>query len=223
MLISKTIYLKLIVFFIIIFLFLFLPSGSWFGFWEAWIYFIVFFAPTLIITAYFMKRDPELMERRSKAEEKEKNQKIFQTISGSLFFIGLLMIPSLDYRFNWSNVPTYIVLLSNFIVLLGFLIVFFVFKENTYTSAIIEVAENQKVITTGPYKLARHPMYSGAVLVILFTPLALGSWWGLIPAIFITIFVIFRLLDEEKVLLKELQGYDVYCQKTRYHLIPFIW
>lgn len=163
------------------------------------------------------------MERRSKAEEKEKNQKIFQTISGSLFFIGLLMIPSLDYRFNWSNVPTYIVLLSNFIVLLGFLIVFFVFKENTYTSAIIEVAENQKVITTGPYKLARHPMYSGAVLVILFTPLALGSWWGLIPAIFITIFVIFRLLDEEKVLLKELQGYDVYCQKTRYHLIPFIW
>ena len=133
------------------------------------------------------------------------------------------MIPSLDYRFNWSNVPIYLVLFSDFIVLLGFLIVFFVFNENTYTSAIIEVAENQKVITTRTYKLVRHPMYSEAVMIILFTPLALGPLWELTPVIFITIVVILRLLDEEKVLLKELQGYDIYCQKVRYHLIPFIW
>lgn len=170
-----------------------------------------------------MKRDPELIERRSKVEEKEKEQKIFQTISGVLFFIGLLMIPGLDHRYSWSSVSIRVVVFSDIIVLLGFLFVFFVFKENTYTSAIIEVTENQKVISTGPYAIVRHPMYTGAMMIILFTPLALGSWWGLIPAICISIFVVLRLLNEEKVLLKELQGYEDYCQKTRYHLIPFIW
>lgn len=219
---SKMIYFRMIIFAIIMFLFLFLPSGS-FYFWKAWIYFIVFFGSTFFITVYFIKRDPELIKRRNKAEEKEIEQKIFQTISGTLFFIGLLMIPGLDYRYSWSNVPVSVVVISDFIVLLGFLVVFLVFKENTYTSSIVEVAENQKVISTGPYALVRHPMYTGAMMIILFTPLALGSWWGLIPAVLISIFVVLRLLNEEKVLLKELSGYEDYCKKTRYHLIPLIW
>lgn len=141
-----------------------------------------------------MKRDPELIERRSNAKEKEKEQKMFQTISGVTFFVGLLVLPGLDYRFGWSNIPLFIVLIADVVILLGFSIVFLVFKENSYTSAIIEVSENQKVISTGPY-----------------------------ASISIIIFIVLRLLNEEKVLLKDLKGYEEYCKKTRYHLIPHIW
>ncbi|MCR8630144.1 methyltransferase family protein [Paenibacillus radicis (ex Xue et al. 2023)] len=218
---KKKIYFRTLLFSIVFFIFLFLPAGS-FNFWEAWIYFVIFLGSTFIINGYFLKRDPELIERRSNAKEKEKEQKIFQTISG-ISFVGLLVLPSLDYRFGWSNVPLFILFVADVIVLLGFSIVFFVFKENSYTSAIIEVKENQKVITTGPYALVRHPMYTGAIFIILFTPLALGSIWAVIPSITIIIFIVLRLLNEEKVLLKELKGYEEYCKKTRYHLIPFIW
>ncbi|MFD0678291.1 MULTISPECIES: methyltransferase family protein [unclassified Paenibacillus] len=218
---KKKIYFRTLLFSIVFFIFLFLPAGS-FNFWEAWIYFVIFLGSTFVINGYFLKRDPELIERRSNAKEKEKEQKIFQTISG-ISFVGLLVLPGLDYRFDWSNVPLFIVFVADVIVLLGFSIVFLVFKENSYTSAIIEVNENQKVISTGPYALVRHPMYTGAMFIILFTPLALGSIWAVIPSITIIIFIVLRLLNEEKVLLKELKGYEEYCKKTRYHLIPFIW
>lgn len=133
------------------------------------------------------------------------------------------MILGFDYRFNWAYVPTYIVIIADEMIFFGFLIVFFVFKVNSYSSSIIEVSKNQKVISTGPYAIVRHPMYVGALMIIIFTPLALDSFWGLIPSLFISIFVVLRLLNEEKILLKELKGYKEYCIKTRYHLIPFIW
>ncbi|WP_282942781.1 isoprenylcysteine carboxylmethyltransferase family protein [Paenibacillus sp. RC67] len=218
---KKKVYFRTLLFSILFFIFLFLPAGS-LNFWEAWIYFVIFLGSTLFINGYFLKRDPELIERRTNANEKEKEQKVFQTISG-ISFVGLLVLPGLDYRFSWSNVPLFIVLVADIIILLGFSIVFLVFKENSYTSAIIEVNENQKVISTGPYALVRHPMYTGAIFIILFTPLALGSIWAVIPSISIIIFIILRLLNEEKVLLKELKGYEEYCKKTRYHLIPLIW
>ncbi|MFD0697672.1 methyltransferase family protein [Paenibacillus sp. GCM10027628] len=219
---KKKVYFRTLLFSIVFFTFLFLPAGS-LNFWEAWIYFVIFLGSTFFINGYFLKRDPELIERRTNSKEKEKEQKIFQTISGITFFVGLLIIPGLDYRFGWSSFPLFIVFVADVIILLGFSIVFLVFKENSYTSAIIEVTENQKVISTGPYALVRHPMYTGAIFIILFTPLALGSIWALIPSISIIIFIVLRLLNEEKVLLKELKGYEDYCKKTRYHLIPFIW
>ncbi|MGD8192457.1 methyltransferase family protein [Brevibacillus ginsengisoli] len=219
---KKKVYLSTLLLSIVFFALLFLPAGS-LDFWEAWIYIGIFFGSTSFINEYFLNRDPELIKRRSNAKEKEKEQKVFQTISGVTFFVGLLVIPGLDYRFGWSNVSLFIVLVADAIILLGFLIVFLVFKQNSYTSAIIEVSENQKVVSTGPYAVVRHPMYTGALFIILFTPLALGSIWALIPSFFIMIFIVLRLLNEEKVLLKELKGYDDYCKKTRYHLIPFIW
>lgn len=222
MVLKKNVYMRTILFAIVFFAFLFLPAGS-LHFSEAWIYFAIFFGSTMYINRYFLKRDPELIERRVHAKEVEKEQKIFQSISGAIFFIGLLVLPGLDYRFSWSDVPFYLVFVADFFVLLGFIIVFLVFKENSFTSAIIEVSENQQVISTGPYALVRHPMYTGAISIILFTPLALGSIWALIPAILIIIFIVLRLLNEEKILLKELAGYEDYCKKIRYHLIPFIW
>ncbi|NQX71609.1 isoprenylcysteine carboxylmethyltransferase family protein [Paenibacillus alba] len=219
---KKKVYFRTLLFSIVFFTFLFLPAGS-LNFWEAWIYFVIFLGSTYFINGYFLKRDPKLIERRTISKEKEKEQKIFQTISGITFFVGLLVLPGLDYRFGWSSFPLFIVFVADVIILLGFSIVFLVFKENSYTSAIIEVTENQKVISTGPYALVRHPMYTGAIFIILFTPLALSSIWALIPSISIIIFIVLRLLNEEKVLLKELKGYEDYCKKTRYHLIPLIW
>jgi protein-S-isoprenylcysteine O-methyltransferase Ste14 len=138
------------------------------------------------------------------------------------FILGVLL-PGLDHRFQWSQVPVSLVLASDVFVLLGFIAVFFVFKENTYTSAIVEVDPDQKVISTGPYRLVRHPMYAGALVMFLFTPVALGSFWGVLGTIPLIVLIIFRLLDEEKFLAEHLSGYKEYCNTTRYRLIPRIW
>jgi len=214
--------LQVVVFFVVFAICIFLSAGT-LNFWYGWAFFAVFCVSTLLITVYFLVKDPALIGRRIKSGESRKKQKVLQSLSGLLFFAGLLVLPGLDYRFSWSSVPDVIVILSDVFVLVGFIIVFLVFRANTYTSATIEVSEGQETISTGVYSLVRHPMYLGAVLVLIFMPLALNSLWALIPALFICVFVVFRLLDEEKVLLKELGGYKEYCEKIRYHLIPFIW
>ena len=155
-------------------------------------------------------------------EEKEKAQKIIQVFA-SIFFISILIVPSLDHRFGWSHVPVYIVIVGDILVVLGFFIVFLVFRENTFASATIEIATDQKVISTGFYSMVRHPMYSGALIMLFGTPLALGSWWGLLMLIPFVLIIILRLLGEEKFLSKNLPGYDEYCQKVRYRLIPLLW
>jgi len=214
--------LQVLVFFVVFAGFIFLPAGT-LRFWYGWAFFAVFCASTLLITVYFLVKDPALIGRRIKSGETRKEQKVFQAISGSVFFLGLLVVPGLDYRFSLSHVPLWITILADVFILLGFAIVFLVFNTNSYTSATIEVSEGQKVVSTGVYALVRHPMYLGAVLILLSMPLALGSLWALIPAVFICGFVVLRLLNEEKVLLEELDGYKEYCEKTRYHLVPFIW
>lgn len=209
---------------IILWLLLFIPAGT-LDFWQAWVYLFLFGGSSLLITLFLMKRDMELLKRRlnaGAAAEKERSQKIIQALA-SLSFIGILVTPGFDHRFKWSAIPTYLVIGGEIFVVVGFYIVFLVFRENSYTSAIIEIAENQKVVSTGPYAVVRHPMYSGALLMLLFTPLALSSYWDFSFFILIFMVIVWRILDEEKFLARNLPGYTAYRQQTRFRLVPGIW
>ena len=203
---------------------LFISAGS-LSYWQAWVYLAVFATSTILITAYLIRNDRELLERRVRGgptAESQKSQQVIQSLA-SLFFIAVFIVSGLDFRFHWSHMPPFISLIANGFVAVGFYIVFLVFKENTYTSATIEVSEQQKVISTGPYGVVRHPMYAGAFLLLIFTPLALGSWVALPFPIPLILVIVVRLLEEEKFLSSHLNGYEEYRQKVRYRLLPSIW
>lgn len=200
------------------------PAGS-IDYWQAWVFLSVFAASSLSITLYLMARDPALLERRMRAgpgAEHDRVQKIIQTIA-SLAFIAMLVVPGLDHRFGWSEVPTWVVVTGDLLVALGFLAVFFVFRENTFASATIEVDDGQQTITTGPYAFVRHPMYAGALILLAGVPLALGSWWGLLAIAPMKLVIVLRLLAEERFLAKQLTGYADYRNTVRYRLMPFVW
>lgn len=199
----------------------FLPAGT-FLYWEAWVYCGILFIPMLFVLVYFLKNDPELLQRRMKLQEKEKPQKLIITLAAFVTLLGFI-IPGFDHRFNWSSVPVPVVIIADLMVLLGYLNFFFVIKENAYAARIIEVEKGQKLISTGPYSIIRHPMYLGMLLLYLFTPIALGSFWALIAFIPLPVLIIFRIFNEEQVLAKELPGYKEYTQKVKYRLIPFVW
>lgn len=203
---------------------LFLPAGS-LSFWQAWVYLAVFTGCTILITLYLIKNDRELLAGRVQAgpvAETQRSQQIIQSLA-SLFFIGLFIVPGFDFRFGWSKVPPIVSLISDGLVALGFFFVFLVFRENSYTRATIEVSAGQKVITSGPYAIVRHPMYTGALLLIIFTPIALGSWVAIPCSILLILVIVARLLDEERFLKANLSGYEEYSQKVRYRLVPLIW
>jgi protein-S-isoprenylcysteine O-methyltransferase Ste14 len=203
-----------------------LLAPAWtFGYWQAWVYLFVFAASSALITAYLWRKDPKLLKRRLNAgpgAEKRRSQKWIQLLA-SVVFIGAMILPSLDHRFSWSAVPLPVVVMGDVLVALGFLIVFLVFKENTFTAATIEVVPDQTVISTGPYAVVRHPMYAGALVMLLGTPLALGSWWGLLMFIPMLFTIAWRARDEERLLLANLRGYIEYCRIVRYRLAPFVW
>ena len=203
---------------------LFLPGWS-FNYWQAWIFLAVFSLSVFLITLYFLRKDPKLIQSRVKAgpaAEQQKSQKIIQVLA-SIFFILPFITASIDHRLGWSKIPGWLVLLGDILVALGLYFVFLVFKENTFTSATIEVADQQRVISTGPYAVIRHPMYAGAFIMLLGVPMALGSWWAFIFVFLLFAAIVWRLLEEEKFLSKNLPGYTDYRQKVRYRLIPFIW
>jgi len=203
---------------------LFAPAWT-LRFWQAWVYLAIFGGSSTLITIYLWKRDPALLERRVQAgpiAEKETTQKLIQAFA-SLAFIGILLLPSLDHRFAWSHPPFAMVILGDVLVVLGFLVVFLVYRENSFAAATIAVAAGQTVISTGPYAVIRHPMYSGALVMLLGTPLALGSRWGILMFLPMLLAIVFRLLDEERFLRKSLPGYDEYCRKVLYRLVPGIW
>jgi protein-S-isoprenylcysteine O-methyltransferase Ste14 len=203
---------------------LFLPAWT-LDYWQACVFLGVFGSSSLAITIYLMKEDPSLLERRmhgGPAAEKKTSQKIIQTIT-AIAFIAMLVVPALDHRSHTSMVPPHIAVAGDILVAMGFLIVFFVYKENSFASATIELAPDQKVISTGPYALIRHPMYLGGLILFLGVPLALGSWRGLFLVALMIPAVIWRLLDEEKFLAKNLPGYTQYQDKVRYRLLPRIW
>jgi protein-S-isoprenylcysteine O-methyltransferase Ste14 len=205
-------------------LLLFLAAGT-VRYWQAWVYLGVFFGVSVLITLYLMKNDPALLKRRlsgGPTAEKERTQKVIMFFA-SAGFIGLLVVPALDHRFQWSSVPTYMVIAGDLLTVLGFYLIFLVYKENTFSSATIEVASDQKAISTGPYALVRHPMYAGSLLYLLGIPLALGSYWGLLVLVAVLPALIWRLLDEEQFLAKKLPGYVEYRAKVRWRLIPKVF
>jgi len=206
---------------VIVAAFLFLPAGS-LHYWQGWAFMALWFLPMLISSPYFLKHDPQLVERRLQTKEKSKEQKTIIRLAQPIVFLNLL-VPGLDYRSGWSRVPIWLTIVSEAFVLAGYVITFWVMKENSFASRTVQVMEGQKVITTGPYRIVRHPMYFGAVLMLLFTPLALGSWWALPGFLIVGALIVIRLLNEEKVLRQELPGYAEYCEKTRYRLVPMVW
>ena len=200
---------------------LFLPAGT-FNYWEAWVFIAVFFACNLPITIWLAINDPRLLERRMRAgptAEKEKSQKIIVTIA-FLAFAGEVLIPALDRRFGWSEVPTSVVFLGNALIAISYVGFYFVFRENTYGAATVRVEEDQRVISTGPYAIVRHPMYAAALILMLGIPLALGSWWGLLALVPGVPALLWRILDEERLLKRDLPGYAEYTQRMRFRLIP---
>jgi len=217
------IYLKVIMVFCFLGLLLFLTAGS-LHYWYAWIYMSTLFIPAIVVMGYFIRKDPDFMDSRlSKRREKEKEHRSIQNLLALPLLIGLFM-PGFDFRYQWSHIPLFIILISDAFVLLGYLIIIRVMIENRFASSIIEISNEQKVIETGPYRIVRHPMYTGGLTLLVFTPLALGSFWALIPiGVCALTAIIVRILNEEKLLILNLPGYQEYCQKTRFRLIPFIW
>jgi protein-S-isoprenylcysteine O-methyltransferase Ste14 len=203
---------------------LFVCAGT-LRYWQAWVYLILFFGLSTVITRDLIRRDPALLERRLKAgptAEQRPQQRVVM-LGASLGFIGLLVLPALDRRFAWSPVAPGGVVVGDVLFVLGFGFIGRVYRENTYTSATIEVAEGQQVITTGPYAVVRHPMYASALLYLIGTPLALGSYWGFVALAFMVPFLVWRLADEERLLARDLPGYTDYQQHVRYRLVPFLW
>ena len=205
-------------------LMLFVSAGS-IRFWQGWIYWIVFCTSVIVITTYFLKHDPNLVARRTSAgpiAEPEPIQKIIQAIA-SVLFCALLIVPGLDHRFQWSSVWFPLVIASNALVATSFAIIFVVFKENSFASGVVQVEKEQRVISTGLYAYVRHPMYAGAGLLLIATPLALGSWWGIPVGLMLCAVVVVRLFDEERRLAADLSGYEEYCRKVPYRIVPGFW
>jgi protein-S-isoprenylcysteine O-methyltransferase Ste14 len=203
---------------------LFVTAGT-VCYWQAWIYLALFFGLSAAITLDLMRHDPALLERRMRGGPTAERRPLqrFIMLGASLGFIGLLVLPALDFRFKWSVVPLAGVVIGDVLFALGFGFIARVYRENTFTSATIEVAEGQRVIATGPYAIVRHPMYASAVLYLIGTPLALGSYRGLLALALLLPFLLWRLVDEERLLTRDLPGYADYQKRVRYRLVPFLW
>ena len=205
---------------------LFLPAGTW-RFWQGWVFLAIFFTYAPLAFFYFYKHDRELIERRLRSKEKISEQKWLIGLFKPVFF-AVFLIPGFDHRLGWSRhllgaVPAWLSLFSDGLIVCGLLMIFWTLKVNSFASRTIEVDAGQCVISTGPYALVRHPMYSGSALLCLCLPLALGSYiaWPAF-ALLIGIYVL-RLLNEETFLRKELPGYSEYCTRTRFRLVPYVW
>jgi protein-S-isoprenylcysteine O-methyltransferase Ste14 len=202
---------------------LFLPAGT-LNYWQAWVFIILFMVLVTTQGIYLSIKDPELLERRKQIAPagQPTGQKIF-IIVALLGDLCLIIFSALDHRFGWSHMSPFVSWVGDGLVALSFLVYYFVFRENSFAASSIQTFESQKVTSTGPYALVRHPKYVGDIILIVGIPLALGSWWGLAFLALILPALAWRILDEEKLLKKDLPGYIEYTQKVRYRLVPHLW
>jgi protein-S-isoprenylcysteine O-methyltransferase Ste14 len=194
-------------------------------YWQGWLFLAVFVAVGFSHTLYGMKNDPALLERRlagGPMAEKSGTQRTIMLFV-SIGFIGLLVVPALGWRFGWGRVPLAAVLAGDAMIVAGFYVTSLAFRENTFAAANVGIFDGQRVISTGPYAVVRHPQYAGSLLYLIGTPLALGSWWGLLVFAAMVPFLIWRLRDEENLLAKDLPGYADYCHRVRWRLIPGLY
>jgi protein-S-isoprenylcysteine O-methyltransferase Ste14 len=199
---------------------LFLAAGTA-NYWRAWVYLAVGVVSSILLTLYVIK-DPILLENRTRGgpvAEQRPVQKIIVMCAG-ISAVATFVVPALDRRFRWSNVPSWLSITGDLLIIVAMRMVFLVFKENSFGSTSVEIVEGQRVISTGPYAVVRNPMYASAAVYFIGVSLALGSYWGLIPAMLTIISFVWRLFDEEKFLAQTLPGYSEYCAKVRWHLIP---
>jgi protein-S-isoprenylcysteine O-methyltransferase Ste14 len=205
-------------------LMIFLPAWSP-RYWQGWLYWLLFGGSCVLITLYFLRHDRALIERRMQAgpgAETEPKQKLILKFA-SVALIAMYIISPLDHRFGWSFVPSWLVLVGDALVVLSFHGFFLTFRQNAFAAATVRVESDQPVISTGLYAIVRHPMYTAALALLLGTPLALGSWWGLVPAALLLAALVWRLLDEESYLARNLPGYTDYQRRVRTRLVPGIW
>jgi protein-S-isoprenylcysteine O-methyltransferase Ste14 len=203
---------------------LFWPAGT-LNYWQAWLFIAVFTAATIVPTIYLARTNPAALQRRMRAgprAETRTAQKFIITAS-FLDLFAMMAFSAFDHRMGWSTVPVWVCLLGDVLVAAGLGIAMLVIIENSYAAATVTVEAGQKVASRGLYKFVRHPMYVGNVIMMLGTPLALGSYWGLLFVVPGVAVLVFRILDEEKMLTQELAGYREYAQRVRYRLVPTVW
>ena len=209
----------------ILFIALIFGFAGTFRYWQGWLFLVVFSVCTIGFTIYLALYDKPLLERRLAAgpqHEKERSQKIIVSAIFIAFF-ALIVLPALDHRYGWSPVAPGVTIAGNVLIVISFLFMFWVIKVNSYAASNIRVEKGQTVIDTGPYAYVRHPMYAGAIWLFIAIPLALGAWWWTLLTIPCFPILVWRLLDEEKILRRDLRGYTEYMNKVRYRLIPHIW
>ncbi len=200
---------------------LFLPAGG-FHYQNGWLFLALLFIPILILGAVLYVKAPELLKKRLNSKEKQQTQKAVVGLS-ALLFLGGFVVAGLDFRFGWSSVPLWVVIVASVVLLLSYALYAEVMRENAYLSRTIEVQENQKVVDTGLYGIVRHPMYAATIWLFLSIPIVLGSWWSLLCFLPYVAVIAIRIRNEEDVLSQELEGYQDYQKKVKYRLIPFIW
>jgi len=198
-----------------------LPAGKW-DYWQGWMYLFTLYIPMFFIFSYLLKNDPALLERRMRMREKEAAQRKIIALS-YLYFLVAFIMPGFDVRFGWSNVPPLVSIIADVFVFAGYMGFFWVLATNSFLSRVVEVDANQKVISSGPYAVVRHPMYAAVSIMYIASPLALGSYWAVLPAALIVPLLVARIRNEEQVLRRELPGYDEYTNTVRFRLLPGIW
>ena len=200
---------------------LFIPANS-FEYWNGWLFMGLLFIPMFLAGIILMIKNPELLKKRLNANEKEKEQKMVILFSGLMFISGFI-VAGLNYKYNWTQLPNIVIVISSILFIISYILYAKVLRENAYLSRTIEVQVNQKVIDTGLYGYVRHPMYAATILLFLTIPLILGSIISFIIFLIYPILIAKRIKSEEKVLEKQLQGYTEYKKKVKYKLIPYIW